>query len=218
MSANQDSKAVEVIERKQVYQHPFLRVIEARLRYRRADGQMSNEVTRLVVQHSDAVGVLAYDPQADVVLLVRQFRYPVYERLSAEERSNSGVRAAWLLEIVAGLLEGDQSAKETARRELREEIGYEATGALERIATVYTSPGSLAEQITIFLAEVDTSAQHGQGGGLAEEGEDTELVTLPVDEALDMLARGEVRDAKTVIALQHLALRRADGNSAQARR
>ena len=218
MPENQDGKAVEVTERKQVYHHAFLNVVEAHLRYRRANGHMSNEVTRLVVQHSDAVGVLAYDPQADVVLLVRQFRYPVYDRLSEKERSGSGVRAAWLLEIVAGLLEDNQSAEETARRELREEIGYEATGALERIATVYNSPGSLAEQITIFLAEVDTSARHDRGGGLADEGEDTEIVKLSVDEALAMLARGELRDTKTVIALQHLARRRAVGNSGQARR
>ncbi|HEU5016010.1 MAG TPA: NUDIX hydrolase [Roseiflexaceae bacterium] len=215
MTTNAHDNTVEVIERKQVYHHPFLNVTEARLRYRRADGQMSDEVTRLVVQHSDAVGVLAYDPQADVVVLVRQFRYPVYSRLHAQA-SNSA--AAWLLEIVAGLLDGDQSAEETARRELREEIGYEVTGALEQIATVYSSPGSLAEQITLFIAEVDTTAQHGHGGGLAEEGEDTELVKLPVDEALAMLARGDVRDAKTVIALQSLALRRAGDNNGQARR
>ncbi len=218
MTMNHGKKAVELIDRKNVYHHPFINVVEAHLRYRRAGGQMSDAVTRLAVRHSDAVGVLAHDPRADAVVLVRQFRYPVYDRLSEEDRNSAGIRKAWLLEIVAGLLEGSQSAEETARRELREEIGYEVAGTLEQIATIYSSPGSLAEQITIFIAEVDTAVQHEQGGGLAEEGEDTEVVKLSIDEAMDMLASGELRDAKTVIALQHLALRRATGQSGQARR
>lgn len=215
---HEHNNAVDLIAQQQAYHHPFVSVVEARLRYRRADGRMSDEITRLAVRHSDAVGVLAYDPRADVVLLVRQFRYPVYDRLAQEAGGRPDAREAWLLEIVAGLLDSGQSAEETARREVREEIGYEVTGALEQVATVYSSPGALTERIIIFMADVDTSARRGQGGGLAEEGEDTELVRLPADEALAMLAHGDVRDAKTVIALQHLALRRAAGNSGPAMR
>jgi len=213
MAASEDEKAVELLDRKHVYTNAFITVVEARLRFRRADGQMSDDVTRLAVRQADAVGVLAYDPHADVVVLVRQFRYPVYDRL-LEQASSTAAHAAWLLEIVAGLREEDQSAEDTARRELREETGYQVSGNLKQIATVYSSPGSVAEQLTLFIGEIDTAAQPSRGGGLAEEGEDTEVVALPVTEALAMLAGGEFHDAKTVIALQQLALQRATDTSA----
>ena len=113
----------------------LFRIVEASLRYRRFDGQMSKSITRANFERGDAVGVLLYNPQQDAVILVRQFRYPVYAGLSGEERQGAGAQQAWILEIVAGISEPGQSAPEVGRRELLEEAGYAVQGDLNFVAT-----------------------------------------------------------------------------------
>jgi ADP-ribose pyrophosphatase len=201
---------VKILDQVEDYRFGELfRVIRATLRYRRFDGQMSDPVTRINFERGDAVGVLLYDPQDDAVILVRQFRYPVYASLDPHEREGDGAKRAWLLEIVAGVVEEGQTVKEVAHRELLEEAGYQVRGELQPIATIYPSPGGSSEHIHLFLGEVDRRQRIGKGGGIAAEGEDTQVVVLPFREALDMVTRGEICDAKTIIALQHLALLKA---------
>jgi len=190
----------------------LFRIIRATLQYRRFDGQMSEPVTRINFERGDAVGVLLYDPHDDAVILVRQFRYPVYAALAPHEREGDGARQAWLLEIVAGVVDEGRSVEEVAERELLEEAGYQVKGELQPITTIYPSPGGSSEHIHLFLGEVDHRQRIGRGGGVVAEGEDTQVAVLPFREAMDMVAGGEIRDAKTIIALQHLALLRA-GNT-----
>jgi ADP-ribose pyrophosphatase len=183
--------------------------MRARLRHERFDGGMSQEVTRVNCERGDSVGVLLYDPRDDAVILVRQFRYPVYAGLTPGERDGNGARQAWLLEIVAGVQDEGRSVKEIAHKELLEEAGYVVKGDLQPITTIYPSPGGTSERIHLFLGEVDTREQVGEGGGVAAEGEDTQIVALLFHEAKAMVASGAIRDAKTIIALQHLALLKA---------
>ena len=190
----------------------LFRVIRTTLQYRRFDGQMSDPVTRINFERGDSVGVLLYDPQDDAVILVRQFRYPVYAGLAPNEREGDGAKQAWLLEIVAGVVDEGRTVKEVANKELLEEAGYEVRGELQPIGTIYPSPGGTSERIHLFLGEVDRHQRVGEGGGVAAEGEDTQIVVLPFREAVEMVARGEICDAKTIIALQHLALLKA-GNA-----
>jgi nudix-type nucleoside diphosphatase (YffH/AdpP family) len=184
----------------------LFRIVEARLRYRRFDGRMSQPITRVNFERGDAVGVLLYDRQQDAVILVRQFRYPVYAGLPAEARRGEGAQQAWLLEIVAGIVEGDQSAPEVARKELLEEAGYKVQGDLYFIATIYPSPGGSSERIHIYWGEVSATEQTHAGGGLEQEGEDTQVVVLPLQVAMDMIASGKIIDGKTIVALQYLVL------------
>ncbi len=188
----------------------LFRIIRATLQYRRFDGRMSDPVTRINFERGDSVGVLLYDPQDDAVVLVRQFRYPVYASLDPDERAGDGARQAWLLEIVAGVKDVGQTVKDVAHKELLEEAGYEVKGDLQPITTLYPSPGGTSEHIQLVLVEVDHRQRAGKGGGVAAEGEDTQIVVLSFHEAMDMIARGEIRDAKTIIALQHLALLKAE--------
>jgi ADP-ribose pyrophosphatase len=169
---------------------------------------MSNPVTRISLERGDSVGVLLHGPERDAVVLVRQFRYPVYAGLGPDERAGDGARRAWLLETVAGVQDVGRSAIEVGNKELLEEAGYAVRGGLQPIATFYVSPGGTSERIFLYLGEVDAGERAGEGGGVAAEGEDIEIVELPFDEAMDMIARGEIQDAKTIIALQHLALRK----------
>ena len=201
---------VKILDQVEDYQFgDQFRIIRATLQYRRFDGQMSDPVTRINFERGDAVGVLLYDPQDDAVILVRQFRYPVYAGLAPNEREGDGAKQAWLLEIVAGVVDEGRTVKEVANKELLEEAGYEVKGDLQPITTIYPSPGGTSERIHLFLGEVDCHRRTGKGGGIAAEGEDTQIVVLPLREAMDMVARGEIRDAKTIIALQHLALLKA---------
>ena len=187
----------------------LFRVIRATLQYRRFDGRMSKPVTRINFERGDSVGVLLYDPDRDEVVLVRQFRFPVYAGLDPSARSGEGARQAWLLEIVAGVQDVGLSVREVANKELLEEAGYKVRGELQPVAIIYPSPGGTSERIHLFLGEVNADRRASQGGGVVAEGEDTQIVALPCNVAMDMVSRGEINDAKTVIALQHLALRKA---------
>jgi len=198
---------VEILDLAEDYAFGKLfRIVRAKLRYRRFDGRMSDPVTRINFERGDSVGVLLYDPQDDAVVLVRQFRYPVYASLDPDERAGDGAKQAWLWEIVAGVQDAGRTVKDVAHKELLEEAGYKVKGDLQPITTIYPSPGGTSERIHLFLGEVDQRQRVGKGGGVAAEGEDTQIVVLPFHEAMDKVVRGEIRDAKTIIALQHLDL------------
>jgi nudix-type nucleoside diphosphatase (YffH/AdpP family) len=202
---------VNVIRTEEKYRFKDLfRVVEAEFQFRQFEGEMSEPETRVNFERGDSVGVLLYDPGEDAVVLVRQFRYPVYAGLDPEARDGDGARRAWLLEIVAGVHDPGRTVEDVARKELLEEAGYRVAGELQLIASIYPSPGGSSEHVRLFLGEVDHRQRVGQGGGVPAEGEDIQIVVLPFGRAMDMVANGEICDAKTIVALQHLALRKAD--------
>lgn len=187
----------------------LFRVFRARLQHWRFDGSVGEPITRINFERGDSVGVLLHDPEEDTVVLVKQFRYPVYASLSPEQRAGAGVEKAWILEIVAGVVDEGRTATEVANKELLEEAGYVVKGPMQPITTIYPSPGGTSERIPIYLAEVDRYSRVADGGGVAAEGEDIQIVILPLQKAMDMIAAGEINDAKSIIALQHLALLKA---------
>lgn len=152
---------------------------------------------REVYDRGNGATCLLHDPITDTVLLTRQFRLPVYV--------NGGVTA--LIETPAGLLDG-ADATERMRAELMEETGYRIE-ALSHLFNLYMSPGSVTEYLAFFLGTYSASDRVSQGGGKIDEGEDIEVLHLPFDEALSMMASGQICDAKTIILLQNLALKRA---------
>jgi ADP-ribose pyrophosphatase len=211
-----DGPWVKILDLAQDYVFGKLfRITRATLRYRRFDGHMSDPITRINFERGDSVGVLLYDPRDDAVVLVRQFRYPVYASLDPHGRAGDDARQAWLLEIVAGVKDADRTVTEVAYKELLEEAGYVVKGELQPITTIYPSPGGTSERIHLFLGQVNHRQRAAKGGGVAAEGEDVQIVVLPFHQAMDMVERGEIRDAKTIIALQHLALLKR-GRSAHA--
>ena len=186
-------RLVHILERHEIF-NKFFRIDEVKLQHRRFDGSMSAPISRLVLDRGDSVAILPHDPARNLVLLCEQFRVPTYDK-----------GPGWLLEIPAGMLDDGEEPETRARRETLEEIGY-AIGALDRIGCVYLSPGGFSERIHIFHAAVSISDRASAGGGLAEEGEDIRVVTLTTGEAFAMARRGEIADAKTLIALQWLEL------------
>ena len=128
------------------------------------------------------------------MLLTRQFRYPAFVNGHDD----------LLIEAAAGLLD-NAAPEERIRAEVEEELGYRL-GTVQKIFESFMSPGSVTEKLHFFVAPYEPSMRIGSGGGLAEEGEDIEVLELQLDDALAMVASGEIRDGKTIMLLQHAAL------------
>ncbi len=208
---HQTPRRVKILRSDDEYRFGRLfRIVRAEISHERYDGTWSKEITRINFERADGVGILLYDPQRDVVVLVEQFRYPAYARLYGEE-STDDARGAWLLEVVAGVHDEGLSAEQTARKELLEEAGYRLRGDLRRLITFFPSPGGTSEQVTLFVAEIEPDDRVEQGGGVDAEGEDVRVVEMQFETALNKIRRGEIVDAKTVIALQALALEKLGG-------
>jgi nudix-type nucleoside diphosphatase (YffH/AdpP family) len=160
--------------------------------HRRCDGTWQT-LDRETYDRGNGAAILLHDPSRGVVLLTRQFRYPAYVNGHPEP----------LVEVVAGLLD-ERSPEEAIRQEAEEEAGCRIA-APRRVFEAFMSPGSVMERLVFFVAEY-SAADRAAGGGLAAEGEDIEVLEPTLDEALAMVARGEIVDAKTIMLLQHVKL------------
>ena len=145
---------------------------------------------------------LLHDPETDRVLLTRQFRLPAF--------LNDGAEA--MIEAPAGMLDGAAPA-ERMRAELEEETGYEVA-TLRPLFDVYSSPGAMTESLALFEGTYSESDRVSEGGGKKDEGEDIEVMHVPLSEALAMIDDGRIRDAKTIVLLQRLAIRRLEERAA----
>ena len=152
-------------------------------------------IRREVYDRGDGAAILLYDPARGMVLLTRQFRVPAFVQ---------GDATGMLIEACAGMLDAD-GPEDAIRREAEEETGYRV-GALTKVCEAYSSPGAVTELIHYYVAAYDPSMRVGPGGGLADEQEDIEVLELPIDEALGMIGSGGIRDAKTIVLLQHVRL------------
>jgi nudix-type nucleoside diphosphatase (YffH/AdpP family) len=162
---------------------------------KRRDGTWQNQ-TREAYDRGNGAACLLYNRDQDTVLLVKQFRLPVM--LNGHD--------GFLIEAPAGLLEGLDPA-ERMRAELEEETGY-SVSTLTLVFDAFMSPGSVTEKLACFVGDYAAKDQVSEGGGHADEGEDIEVLHIPLDDALAMTATGEIADAKTIMLLQHLALNR----------
>ena len=151
--------------------------------------------TREVYDRGNGATCLLYNPDRRTVLLTRQFRLPAF--------INGNVPS--LVETPAGLLEG-AAPEERMRAELMEETGFQVSN-LSHLFDIYMSPGSVSEYLAFFYGTYTDGDRVGEGGGTLEEGEDIGVMEIDLDAALAMIDSGEIRDGKTVILLQHLALK-----------
>jgi nudix-type nucleoside diphosphatase (YffH/AdpP family) len=110
-----------------------------------------------------------------------------------------------LIEVCAGMLDGDEQPEAAIIREAREEIGCVIRNP-RRIFDSFMSPGCLTERISFFVATYGEADRTGRGGGLADEGEDIEVLEITLEAAVAMIGRGEIVDGKTILLLQWAAL------------
>jgi ADP-ribose pyrophosphatase len=186
---------IELISDEWVFKGYFgVRRIE--LRHKLFKGGWSSPVKREIFERGDAVAVLPYDPVADELVLIEQFR-------------PGAMRAGdtpWMLELIAGVVEPGEGDEQVAHREAFEEAQC-TLSELELIATFYPSAGACSEQIRGFIGRVEVAPQSGVFG-LESENEDIKLHRLPFPAVMDLLRSNQINNGHTLIALQWLALNR----------
>ena len=163
--------------------------------YPKKDGSWQRQSRECYDRGNGAV-ILLYNREKNTVILTEQFRMPTYVNGNAN---------GMLIEACAGLLDAD-SPEDCIRRETEEETGYRITQP-ERVFELYMSPGSVTEILYFFIAEYEDTHKINDGGGVEEE-EDIQVLELPFSQALQKIENGEIKDAKTVLLLQHLLLKK----------
>ncbi len=139
--------------------------------------------------------ILLYNKELKTVILTRQFRLPSFI---------NGNPSGMLIEACAGLLDKD-NAEDCIKRETEEETGYQVKD-VRKIFEAYMSPGSVTEILYFFIAEYSNSMKVTDGGGIAHEQEDIEVLEMTLDKAMQMINTGEIKDGKTIMLLQYAKL------------
>jgi GDP-mannose pyrophosphatase NudK len=163
------------------------------LRRQKFDGS-PQEISRDVYDTGDGAAILLYDPDRKRVLLVQQFRLAAYLATGRES----------LIEVCAGKLEGLDAASRIVM-EVAEETGY-AIKNPRFLFEAFMSPGVFSERLSFFVAPYSPADKTGAGGGLPDDNEDIEILEPTLDEALAMIEKGEIVDAKTILLLNHAKL------------
>ncbi len=182
-------KSFKINHEKEVYSG-FLKVLKANVQYDKHNNEGEIKASRECLERGDSTAVLLHNIDNNSFLFTRQFRYPSARR-----------KDPWMLELVAGSIDEDESAEQSAIRETREEVGYDIHD-LEPISTYYPSPGGCSEQIHLFYARIRDHQKKYIGGGKANEKEDIELVSIKVFEAKEMLRSGAFNNSIILISLQ----------------
>ena len=156
----------------------------------RSDGSVIRH-RREVYDRGNGATILLYNRHKQTVVLVRQFRIATWV---------NGNEDGMLIETCAGLLDSDEP-EACVRKEAIEETGFEV-GEVRKLFELFMSPGGVTELIYFFIAEYDDTQRANDGGGVDDE--DIEVLELPYNRALEMMANGEIRDGKAVILLQYL--------------
>jgi len=172
----------------------WYRLHKYRYDYQHADGRWETQ-EREAYDRGNGATILLYNQTKQTVILTRQFRLPTYI---------NGNEDGFLIEACAGLLDQD-NAEDCIRRETEEETGYRID-QIQKVFEAYMSPGSVTELVYFFIAQYSDRMKVSEGGGLAHEQENIEVLEMPFSEALSMIKTGQIRDGKTIMLLQYLQL------------
>ena len=162
--------------------------------YTKKDGDNHTQ-SREAYDRGNGATILLYNKEQHTVILTRQFRLPTFI---------NGNETGMLIEACAGLLDKD-NAEDCIRRETEEETGYKITD-VKKIFEAYMSPGSVTEILYFFIAEYRKDMKVTDGGGAEHEEENIEVLEIDFTEAIEMMQSGAIKDGKTIILLQYLAL------------
>ena len=147
---------------------------------------------REVYDRGNGAAILLYNTAQKTVILTRQFRLPTYL---------NGNETGMMIEVCAGLLDEDHP-EQCIIRETEEETGYRLT-TVRKVMETYPSPGAVTEILYLFVGEYDQSMKVSEGGGLAHEEENIDVLEMTFEEAYAMIESGKIQDAKTILLLQY---------------
>lgn len=163
--------------------------------YRKKDGEWEIQ-EREAYDRGNGATILLINKSRKTVILTKQFRMPTFL---------NGNPTGMLIETCAGLLEKD-NPHECIKKETEEETGFKIS-KVDKIFEVFMSPGSVTETLHYFIAEYDESMKTGDGGGVMKEQEEIDVLEIPFETSLEMVDRGEIKDAKTIILLYHVRIK-----------
>lgn len=196
MKAQYTPKDVEIISKERLFRG-FFQMVKYTFKHRLFAGGWSEPIERELFERGHAAALLPYDPVKDQVVLVEQIR------VGALEHENP-----WQLEIVAGIMDADESVEQLVRREAMEEAGVEVDNIVP-ITSYYPSAGGCSERLDVFVGQTD-STDAGGVHGLEYENEDIRVHVLSRNEAYDMVKSGKIENGASIIALQWLELNREE--------
>lgn len=163
--------------------------------YRKKDGTLQTQ-SREAYDRGNGATILLYNREQRTVILTRQFRLPTFV---------NGNETGMMIEACAGLLDKD-NPEDCIRRETEEETGYKVSD-IRKVFEAYMSPGSVTEILYFFIAEYAKEMKVADGGGVAHEEENIEVLETGIDEAMNMIETGAIKDAKTIMLLQYVRLK-----------
>lgn len=197
LSQPEPSERVRIVEERLLSDNWYT-LKTTRFEYRRRDGRWQLQ-QRETYDRGNGAALLLFNAARGTVVLIRQFRFPAYV---------NGCADGLLIEACAGLLDGDDP-QACICREAAEETGFRVR-APRKVFEAYMSPGSVTEKLHFFVAEYDDRDRLSAGGGEEAEGEDIEVIELPLSDALAMVRSGAIQDGKTIMLLQYAALHGLD--------
>jgi nudix-type nucleoside diphosphatase (YffH/AdpP family) len=151
---------------------------------------------REVYDRGNGAAILLYNTSKKTVILTRQFRLPTYL---------NGNETGMMIEVCAGLLDED-NPEQCIIRETEEETGYRLT-KVNKVMQTYMSPGAVTEILYLFVGAYDESMKVSDGGGVAHEEENIDVMEMTYDEAYAMIESGKITDAKTIMLLQYAKIK-----------
>src|SRR5215212_4276856 len=157
--------------------------------YLKKDGTWQTQ-SREAYDRGNGATILLYNKEYKTVILTRQFRMPSFINGNVD---------GMLIEACAGLLDKD-NPEDCIRRETEEETGYKVS-EVRKVFEAYMSPGSVTEILYFFIAEYSDSMKVHEGGGIEHEQENIEVLEIPVQQAMEMIDNGEIKDGKTIMLL-----------------
>ncbi|ANU35483.1 ADP-ribose diphosphatase [Vibrio scophthalmi] len=186
------SEDVEIISKETLYQG-FFKMVKYRFKHKLFEGGWSQEIVREMFERGHAAALLPYDAKTDQVVLVEQIRVGALEHAQP-----------WQLEIVAGIIDPNETAQDVVRREAQEEAGIEVA-KIVKVTSYYPSSGGCSEKLDVFVGEVDASTAYGVHG-LDYEGEDIRVHVVSREQAYRWVEDGRFENGASIIALQWLQL------------
>ncbi|MFC4721131.1 GDP-mannose pyrophosphatase NudK [Geojedonia litorea] len=181
---------VEILET-EVLSNNWYTLLKVTYNYLKRDNTWQTQV-REAYDRGNGAAILLYNTKKKTIILTKQFRLPTFI---------NGNKNGMMIECCAGLLDKDHP-EDCIKKEALEETGYQIKNA-KKIFEAYMSPGAVTEILHFFIAEYDDSMKITEGGGLTQEQEDIEVIELNFEMAYDMIAKGDIKDAKTIMLLQH---------------
>ncbi|MBF4424113.1 ADP-ribose diphosphatase [Vibrio anguillarum] len=183
---------VDVISKETLFQG-FFRMVKYRFKHKLFEGGWSEVIEREMFERGHAAAMLPYDPARDEVVIIEQIRVGALEHAHP-----------WQLEIIAGVIDPNETSEQVIRREAMEEAGIEVN-RIEKISSYYPSSGGCSELLDVFVGEIDATQAKGVHG-LDYEGEDIKVHVMSREEAYRLVKNGQIENGASIIALQWLEL------------